>query len=384
MTPGVVERDGEKRIRVMKGMELTRRQAALAALGVVFLLVIPDLTKLSNAIQLSVIHQGLLFGFAAVGLNLLLRHTQLVSFGHAAFFGSGAYAAALMAKYLGVSSITLLIVGAVVAATIVAAIIGAFSLRHTGLYFALLTLAFGQLLFAIALGQQMLGGSDGLPIRPGTANQPLIFGAALTPDVYRVITYYLTVVIILVGLLVMWRIVQSPFTNALDAVGQDRTRARFIGLPVRRYVWSAFVISGMYGGMAGGLYAVVRQYIRPEGTLYFLRSGDILFMAILGGFQTLLGPLFGGVVLIFLQDVGRDVTAYYEALTGVILIVLVFGFPKGIVGSLEAGGTIRTGAQQLRRNPAKASTWLRGGTGMLVSKFKHATSSLKIIIMGVR
>lgn len=384
MTPGIVERDGEKRVRVMKGMELTPRQAILAGGGVLLLFLIPDLTTLSTSLQLSVIHQGLLFGFAAVGLNLLLRHTQLTSFGHAAFFGTGAYAAALLAEYLGVTSFTLLLIGAVLAATVMAAIIGALSLRHTGLYFALLTLAFGQLLYAIALGQDaLLGGSDGLPVRPGMANQPLIFGSTLSADAYRIITYYLTVIVILVGLVVMWRIVNSPFRNALDAVGQDRTRAQFIGLPVRKYVWVAFVISGMYGGMAGGLYAVVRQYVRPENTLYFLRSGDILFMAILGGFKTLLGPLLGGVVLIFLHDVGRDVTSYYEALTGVILVVLVFGFPRGIVGSLGSNGVIRTGFEKLRADPAILRTWVRFAGGRIVQRLHRAGTNLRIIIFGV-
>ena len=385
MSPGLVERDGETHVRLLKGLELSVPRALVLLGGVLFLFLIPELTLLSNSIQLSVIHQGLLFGIAAIGLNLLLRHTKLVSFGHAAFFGTGAYAAALLAQYLDVTSMFVLLLGAVVAATIMAAIIGALSLRHTGLYFALLTLAFGQLLYAIALGQdQLLGGSDGMPVRPGTANQPLIFGQVFGAQAYRVLTYYITVVILLVALLVMWRIVQSPFRNALDAIGQDRTRAQFIGLPVKRYVWVAFVISGTYGGIGGGLYAIVRQYVRPEGTLYFLRSGDILFMAILGGFETLVGPLIGGVVLVFLRDVGRDFTAYFEMLTGLVLLILVFGFPEGIVGSLQSGGVVREGASKLREDPSVAGRWLRRAREVTTTKASRSIGNLRLLIFGVK
>ncbi|EMA11707.1 branched-chain amino acid ABC transporter permease [Haloarcula marismortui] len=380
--PERVDRDGTPAYRVL-GVEVTRREAAFLVLGVVFLFVIPDIASLSDSLQLSVIHQGLLFGFAAVGLNLLLRHTKLTSFGHAAFFGTGAYATAVLARYAGVQSVGLLLLGAIAAATVMAAIIGVLSLRHTGLYFALLTLAFGQLLYAIALGQSALGGSDGLPVRPGPANQPLLFGASFSPDVYQILTYYLTVVVILIGLFVMYRITQSPFRNALDAIGQERTRARFIGLPVRRYVWAAFVISGIYGGVAGGLYAVVRQYVRPEGTLFFLRSGDILFMAILGGFRTLVGPLIGGVVLVFLQDVGQDVTQYYEFLTGVVLLILVYGFPRGIVGSLRSGGIVNARLSELRREPSVLSAWGRSAAQSIERKVTEALTSLRIILFGV-
>jgi branched-chain amino acid transport system permease protein len=181
----------------------------------------------------------------------------------------------------------------------------------------------------------------------------------------------------------MYRITQSPFRNALDAIGQERTRARFIGLPVRRYVWAAFVISGIYGGVAGGLFAIVRQYVRPEGTLFFLRSGDILFMAILGGFRTLVGPLIGGVVLIFLQDVGQDITQYYEFLTGVVLLILVYGFPRGIVGSLRSGGIVNTRLGELRREPSVLSTWSRTAVQSIERKVTEALTSLRIILFGV-
>ncbi|WP_458185216.1 branched-chain amino acid ABC transporter permease [Haladaptatus sp. NG-WS-4] len=381
--PGLVSRDGKTRVRVMRGLELTRRQAGLALVGLVVLFAVPDLVKLTPSLQLSIVHQGIAFGLAAVGLNLLLRHTRLVSFGHAAFFGTGAYTTAILAAKFDVAPMTVLLVAAVLVATVMAAVIGYLSLRHTGLYFSLLTLAFGQLLYALVQGQSYLGSSDGLPVRPGDAQRPLIFGVQFEPDVYAVLLYYVTIVLVVVSLLVMYRLAQSPFGTALNAIGQDRTRARFIGIPVRRYVWLAFVISGIYGGLAGSIYAMVQQHVRPGPVLYFLRSGDILFMAILGGFQTLLGPLVGGIVLVFLQDVGRDLTNYFDALTGLVLLVIVFAFPRGIVGSLTSGGRVRIALRRFRDDPSVVASWVGQSGGALVTATRRWFQNVRSIL-GVR
>lgn len=384
MTPGLVERDGETHVRIMKGLVLSKGRTAALVLGIAFLFSLPDVARLSDQIQLGVIQRGLLFGFAAVGLNLLLRHTRLASFGHAAFFGTGAYAAAFLSTEFGVSSVVLLVTAGVVVATLMAGVIGALSLRHTGLYFSLLTLAFGQLLYAIVVKQnELLGGTDGLSVRPGEAGIPSIVGVTLESDVYVIIMYYVSVLVLLLALAVMYRITRSPFRYALDAVGQDRTRAQFIGLPVQRYIWVAFVISGVYGGIAGALFAVIRQYVSPEGTLYFLTSGDILFMAILGGFRTLVGPLVGGLALVFVQDVGQDYTTYYEALTGVVLLALVFGFPEGIVGSLRRGGRVREAIGALRRDPSVVTAWATDATRTLGDAARRAGSTLRILVFGV-
>ena len=335
-------------------------------LGLLLLFGAPDVTRVTEQVPLLTVQIGVAFGFAALGVNLLLRHTRLVSFGHAAFFGTGAYAVALLAsgnpeRLLGAPDVTgfvPLLLAAVVAAGLVAAIIGFLSLRHTGLYFSLLTLAFGQLLYAIVNGQNaLLGGSDGLPIRPGEANQVLLFGIDLG-DNYAILIYYVSAVLLVAGLYVMYRIANSPFGKALDAIGQDRTRARFVGLPVRRYIWVAFVISGVYAGVGGAMFAFAQKFINPDQTLFFLRSGDILFMAILGGFDTLIGPVVGGVVLEFLLFIGESVARglfgqnLSSLVAGVALLVLVYGFPEGIIGSLQEGGIVREGLGRFRHNPA--------------------------------
>ncbi|WP_338727128.1 branched-chain amino acid ABC transporter permease [Haladaptatus sp. DJG-WS-42] len=382
--PGLVSRDGERKVRVMRGLELTLRQTALALVGLLFLFALPDIARLLPAIQLSVLHQGVVFGLAAVGLNLLVRHTQLVSFGHAAFFGTGAYTTALLAAKYNVTEFALLLIASMLLATLMAMAIGYLSLRHTGLYFSLLTLAFGQLLYALVQGQTFFGSSDGLPVRPGPNMRPDIFGLALPPDAYEVLVYYLTVAIVVVSLLVMWRLINSPFGAALDAIGQDRTRAQFIGIPVRRYVWLAFVVSAVYGGMAGALYAMVQQHVRPGPVLYFLRSGDILFMAILGGYQTLFGPLVGGIVLVLLQDMGRDLTNYFDALTGLVLLALVFGFPQGIVGSLKKGGRVRSAASSFKNNPAVVGAWVSSFAESLVTAATQSVQNVKVLVFGVK
>jgi branched-chain amino acid transport system permease protein len=382
--PGIVTRDGQRYVHVMRGMELTPLRAAFGLIAVVLFLALPDIAMGFSWLQLTVIHKGVLFGLAAVGLNLLLRHTRLVSFGHAAFFGTGAYATAVLATQYDVTSMVLLLAAAALAGTVMAGIIGFLSLRHTGLYFSLLTLAFGQLLYAVVVGQEYFNYSDGLSVRPGEAFRPLLFGTAFDPDAYSVVVYYLTVAVVLLALLVMWRIVNSPFGNALDAIGQNRTRARFIGIPVRRYVLAAFVISGLYGAVAGGMYGLVQQHVRPEPTLYFLRSGDILFMAILGGFQTLIGPLIGGIVLFVLQDLGRDLTNYFDALTGIVLVALVFGFPQGIVGSLKSGSSFRRRLAAFRENPSVLGTWIGRLGGEVRNGFRRAGRNLRVLLFGVK
>jgi branched-chain amino acid transport system permease protein len=152
---------------------------------------------------------------------------------------------------------------------------------------------------------------------------------------------------------------------------------------VRRYVWIAFVISGLYGGVAGSLYAMVQQHVRPGPVLYFLRSGDILFMAILGGFQTLLGPLFGGVVLVVLQDVGRDLTNYFDALTGLVLLVIVFGMPRGIVGSLGAGGRLRRAFAAAADDPSVVGRWIADALRAVARALRAWLRHMKAIV-GVR
>ena len=354
-------------------------KALLIVLGVIALLVMPFAAGLVG-MSWTRLFRGLMFGLAAVGLNLLLRHTHLVSFGHAAFFGAGAYGVAVLASHYEVSEGLFLLAGAVIIGTLVALIIGYFVAGYVDIYFALLTLAFNQVLFAWVYRSAYFNFNDGLMVRVG-GDRPSLFGVEWTPFGYELVLYYATIVAMLLMLLAMWKLVHSPFGRALDAIGQDRTRARFIGIPVEKYVWISFTISGLYGAFAGGVYALLRLHVQPEPVLYVFVSGEILFMAILGGFTTLVGPLVGGVILVYLLEYARFVTDYHHALTGLILLAIVFFMPKGVIGSLPDFGT---GLDRRRRNPSllredvkRIGSSVRGGVA-------RGIATARIIVFGVK
>lgn len=378
MSRFVVERDGETYVRPMAGLELTRTQAVTGIVGLVALLAVPDVARFTG-LSFSTIHQGILFGLAAVGLNLLLRHTELVSFGHAAFFGSGAYGAAVLASHYDVSSGLALLLGAVLVATTLAVLIGYLVSGYLDIYFALLTLAFNQVLFAFVLQSRYFNFNDGLRVRPG-GSRPLLFGLDLDPGAYGVILYYFTVLILVVALAATWKIVNSPFGRALDAIGQDRTRARFVGIPVERYVWIAFTLSGIYGGVAGGLFALLQLHVRPEPVLFVFVSGEILFMAILGGVGTLVGPVVGGIVLVYLLRLARFYVDYQHALAGIVLLAVVFFLPKGIVGSLPEIGA---GLARRGRNPGLLRYDADGVVSSVRRGVIRAVTTVRILLFGV-
>jgi len=376
--------DDGRRIRLFKGLSLTPTQLALAIGGIIALFLVPEIEGFSDNIAMVTVHQGVLWGMAAVGLNLLLRHTELVSFGHAAFFGAGAYGGAAAVNFLSIDSGLVILFAAVAVALFFSLLIGWLVAEYRDIYFALLTLAFGQVLFAIALGWEVLGQDEGLILRQGAgfaAPPPTLFGLELGLRQYRILLYYLTIVLLVISLLIMWRLINSPFGNALDAIGQDRTRARFIGIAVQRYVWAAFVISGVYGGIAGGLYGLRRLQVTPEGTLEVFRSGEILFMAILGGFQTLLGPVIGGIVLRWLLENARFVTSNFELLTGAVLIFVVFFMPKGILGSLPK---IVKGSRERARNPSMIGDDVSSLRVRVTDAVRDSVQTMTILLFGVK
>lgn len=368
--------------RVLK-IPITRRGLALAVLGLLGLLLVPEVQHLHPDVRVRTVYLGLCWGLAALGMNLLLRHTELVSFGHAAYFGGGAYGSALAAQYGGIEEALLLLLAAVLLGTSLAVVIGWLVAGYLDIYFALLTLAFNQLLFAIVMGSpNLLGSDDGLGVRPtGELVRPTLFGLELDAAEYEILTYYLVIVVLLLMLAVTWRLVNSPFGRALDAIGQNRTRARFIGIPVKRYIWITFVISGVYGGLAGGLYALSMLHVRPGSTLFVLRSGEILFMAILGGFKTLLGPIVGGVALTYMLTELRFSTEYWEFYTGLLLLLVVFLLPRGIIGSLPS---IAKGAADRVREPAMLRGDVETLATMTRTKLNDAAESTRVLLFGVK
>jgi branched-chain amino acid transport system permease protein len=401
MTPGIERDDGQLRIRLMKGLSLTPLQWLGVLIGIGVLFALPDIARNSGNLPIRErpIYRGMVLGLAAVGLNLLLRHADLTSFGHAAFFGTGAYTVAITMQFYGVQSVYVLVPLAIIAATLVSVLIGYFTLPHEGLYFALVTLAFGQLLYSIPRGITELGGTDGLNALissgPVLERYPTIGGIPLngTEPIHNSLLFAITIVVSLVMLLIMLRIVRSPFGRALDAIGQQRTRARFLGLPVKRYVWAGFIISGFYGGVAGGLYAVFfTSGISPDQTLQVFVSGDILYIAILGGFNTLTGPFIGGIIFEVLTNIASDFTLtgpggekeIGRMITGIVLLIIVFGFPSGVVGSLKRGGSVREAAATLKDDPSVIGPWLSQAATAVVAAMKRAVKNVRILLLGVK
>jgi len=283
--------------------------------------------------QSILIAYGLVMAIAVLGFNLLLGYTGLLSFGHSAYFGVGAYAVAFMVKYLHVQSMELFIVGAIAASVLVTTLFGYVCVRYTRIFFSILTLALSQVLWSLAFKFfWVTGGTDGLRVPT-----PKLIGVATGEgeDKIRFLThgyYYYVLVVFIVCVVVMWVVVHSPFGKALQAIRDNETRARFVGLRVRAYRFVAFLISGVFTGIAGALWVPLNGLTTPD-ILYWPFSGEIVFMAVLGGFRNFTGPIVGAVVFNYLKTYAVGYTVYWQALLGIVLVVLVMVLPTGIVGT---------------------------------------------------
>jgi branched-chain amino acid transport system permease protein len=278
----------------------------------------------------------------AASLNLLLGQTGLVSFGHAAYFGVGAYGCAILMKTWDVPFGPALIVGGVGAAAC-AFVFGLFCVRSTRIYFSMLTLAFAQIVWAVCFKwNSVTGGEQGLSNVP----YPNLDWMAVIPalgDLRTADRYYL-LALALVGLafFALKRIVDSPFGQILAAIRENPERAEFLGIDVRRYQLAAFVVAGGFAGIAGALFGIFNRGVFPDFA-HWSKSAEVLIMAILGGMGHFWGPPVGAAMLILLNHQITSVTQYWPLILGVILIVLLFAFPGGIVGAL------RGAAARLRR-----------------------------------
>ena len=276
---------------------------------------------------------GLVFAIAVLGFNLLLGYTGLLSFGHSAYFGVGAYAVAFMVKYLHVASMELYLLGAVAASIVVTALFGYVCIRYTKIFFSILTLALSQVLWSLAFKFfWVTGGTDGLRV-PTPKLLGLSLGVGEDKSYFLAHGYYYYVLAVFaVCVAVMWVIVHSPFGKALQAIRDNETRARFIGLRIRRYRFVAFLVSGVFTGIAGALWVPLNGLTTPD-ILYWPFSGEIVFMSVLGGFRNFTGPIVGAIVFNFLKSYAVGFTVYWQTFMGVILIVLVLALPTGIVGT---------------------------------------------------
>jgi branched-chain amino acid transport system permease protein len=295
------------------------------------LLVLPHIVTPYQRILMS---YGLIMAIAALGFNMLLGYTGLLSFGHSAYFGLGAYAVAFMVKYLHVTSMELFVIGGLSATLLVTAVFGVICVRYTRIFFAILTMALSQVVWSLAFKFfWVTGGTDGLRIPTPTILNGLVTVPKNKIAFLSYTYYYYVLAIFIVCVALMWVIVHSPFGQALQAIRDNETRAAFLGVQVQRARWIAFMISGGFTGVAGILWAPLNGLTTPD-ILYWPFSGEIVFLTVLGGFGTFSGPIIGAVVFNYLKTYAVGLTVYWQLLLGVVLIVLVLALPTGIMGTL--------------------------------------------------
>jgi branched-chain amino acid transport system permease protein len=265
----------------------------------------------------------LVLGLFAVSFNMIFGYMGQLSFGHAAYYGVGAYATGL----LMVKASLPLPVGLVLsmaAAGICALIIGYFCVRLTGIYFAILTLAFGQMLYYIIFQwYSFTGGDNGLQ---GIVPPDLLFGATAY--------YYFTLCVVTAALIVMWYISRSPFGYTMRSIRENADRTRFIGINVRRYMLINFVVAAMFAGLAGGLWGPFNRSIAPD-LCNWHQSGIPVFMAVIGGPMGFLGPMIGSVIYTFLMAFVTGFTQYWPLVIGSVIIFVVLFMPGGVLGLVE-------------------------------------------------
>jgi branched-chain amino acid transport system permease protein len=271
----------------------------------------------------------LVLGLGAMSLNFLLGFTGVLSFGHAAWFGLGAYGAGFFLKW-AVASSPLAVLAGTLLGGIAGGLLGALLVRRRGVYFAMVTIAFGQVFYYIAFQwSSVTGGDDGLR---GFERQPLDFKLfqidLLHSDVYF---YYFVLICFAAAVAAMAFILRSPFGRTMIAIRENERRARFLGIPIEFHIWVAFTLSCFFMAFAGALYALLNNFADPRVFHYSL-SGDFVIMAVMGGMRTFWGPLLGAIVFVVLQDYISSVTVNWMSFIGAMIVLIVLFFPRGILG----------------------------------------------------
>lgn len=280
----------------------------------------------------------------AMSFNLLFGYTGVLSFGHAMFYGTGAYMLALILSgkvgflpAMVQDSFLLAFAASVVITMILAAVVGVLCVQRGDIYFAMLTLAFSMMIFELA-GQwrNLTGGSDGT-IMPGTT---VNLGFTSFDASSTVPYYYFTLVIVVVSIYLLWRVVNSPYGQLLKAIRENPERAEFVGINVKAYQWTAFVLSALFSGVAGALIAVRIFVISPD-LIHWSVSAEPIIVTLIGGPSSFLGPFVGAVVFVGLEEVITDYTNYWQIALGFVLIPIVLFTRGGLVGVVTGRSSLR-------------------------------------------
>lgn len=299
-----------------------RFQLALLALGLVLLLVAPQFLYPVFLMKL------LCFALFASAFNLLLGYTGLLSFGHAAFFGGAAYFTAHAVKVWGWPPEAGILLG-VAGAAVLGLVMGAIAIRRQGIYFAMITLALAQMFFFFCLQAGFTHGEDGIQSVP----RGHLFGLIDLGQTMNM--YYFVLAVFALGLLVIWRFVNSPFGMILKSIRENEQRAISLGYSVARYKLGAFVMSAALAGLAGGLKALVFQFATLTDVGWQM-SGEVILMTLLGGIGTLAGPVFGAGLVVTLQNYLATSDFPVTIITGLVFMVCVLLFRRGLVGEFFA------------------------------------------------
>jgi branched-chain amino acid transport system permease protein len=310
-------------------MKAETRNACAAAAVLLALCAVPFLVG-KFTIYLAI--RIMLLGIFAVGYNLLLGQTGLLSFGHGAFYAAGAYGLGFFA--LHVSGNPLLGVAAGVAvAVLLAVLVGYLCVRHTEIYFAMLTLAFGMMVFSLIWNaREITGGDDGLI---GIMRSPVsFFGLFQIPIGTDRQFYYLVLAFFALSVWAAHRIRQSPFGLALAGIRENARRSEFAGVPVRRYRLAVFALSGAFAGLAGSLETLLESNARPF-MAHWTHSAEPVLVSLLGGLSSLAGPLVGSAIFVAMREIIQRFTENWMLGFGIVLLVIIMGFRGGVMGTLS-------------------------------------------------
>jgi branched-chain amino acid transport system permease protein len=307
---------------------LTRRNIVFAAL-LIFLAFLPVYAAIGGKpFLITLFTRIVILAMAATSLNLIMGYGGMVSFGHAVYIGIGGYIVGILAQE-GFPSGFVQWPAALVVSALFALVIGALCLRTRGVYFIMITLAFAQLLYYMAVGLDRYGGDDGLTIYSRSQFAGLINMSSKTQF------YYVCLALLLVVIGLTWRIVNSRFGMVIQGSRSNDRRMQAIGFPTFRYRLSCFVISGTICGLAGALLANHTEFVSPA-MMHWTRSGDLIFMVVLGGMGSLLGPVVGAVALLVLEEVLSSLTEYWQIIVGPLFLLVVL-FARGGISGLLVG-----------------------------------------------
>lgn len=272
----------------------------------------------------------LIYAIATMGLNLLLGFTGGLSFGQAAYFGLGAYGAGMTLKYLAASTPLAIVIGTLTGG-IAATLLGPLVMRRRGIYFAMITIAIGQLFYFIMVRwNNVTGGEDGLA---GFSRQPIHVGVTTIP-LTETNFYYLVLLCFSIAVAVVWALLQSPLGHTWVAIRENRRRVEFLGVRVEHYVWAAFAIAGFITAFAGTLNALLFNFTSPQD-LHWILSGDFVIMIVLGGMRSFFGPLLGVIIFVAAQDYLSSLTGNWMTFIGLIFVLIVLLFPRGVLGIFD-------------------------------------------------